>query len=228
MTTDLPVQSVAVRSFVRRNGRLTPAQRTALEQLLPRHGVPPDAVLDYAHLFGRSAARCLEIGFGDGQSLLQMAAARPDMDFVGIEVHDPGVGRALLGIEQAALRNVRVVHGDAVEVLANRVAPHSLDRVLLFFPDPWPKKRHHKRRIVQPDFARLLASRLRRGGVLHAATDWQPLAEHMLAVLEAEAALRNQAGPGRFAATAGERPQTKFERRGIRLGHAVWDLCFER
>jgi tRNA (guanine-N7-)-methyltransferase len=218
----------AIRSFVRRAGRITPAQRNALCALDQQPGLTATGTISYAGTFGRDAPRWLEIGFGDGGALIHAATRHPEADIVGIEVHDPGVGRALMAIEAAKLTNVRVLHADAVTVLTQRIAPASLDRIMLFFPDPWHKKRHHKRRIVQPPFIELLASRLRLGGVFHAATDWEPYAEHMLEVLSSAPGLRNTGEPGGFASPSIRPYETKFERRGLRLGHGVWDLVFER
>ncbi|HEY9198837.1 MAG TPA: tRNA (guanosine(46)-N7)-methyltransferase TrmB [Gammaproteobacteria bacterium] len=217
-----------VRSFVRREGRITQSQQRALTDLLPRFAVPLDGVLDLDALFGRQAPRTLEIGFGNGMSLAQMAAMAPEQDFLGIEVHRPGVGHLLLEIERHALDNVRVICADAVEILQRHIAPASLDRVLLFFPDPWPKQRHHKRRILQPSFVALVHDRLKPGGVFHMATDWRHYAGQMLEVMEAATGFRNTAGRGRFADKPDYRPETKFERRGLRLGHGVWDLVFVR
>lgn len=217
-----------LRSFVRREGRITQSQQRALDELLPRYGVPLDGMLDLDALFGRSAPRTLEIGFGNGVSLAQMAAIAPELDFLGIEVHRPGVGHLLLEIERHALGNVRVICADAVEILETHIPPASLDRVLLFFPDPWPKTRHHKRRILQPAFVALIHSRLKPGGVFHMATDWQHYAEQMLDVMEAAPGFRNSAGRGAYAPKPDYRPETKFERRGLRLGHGVWDLVFVR
>lgn len=228
MTPEQSRDRPLIRSYVRRVGRITPAQREALDDLLSVHGVPRDGPLHPAVLFGRRAPCWLEIGFGDGEGLLDAAAARPDVDFLGIEVHDPGVGRALRGIEARGLTNVRVLHGDAVIALHDRIAPDTLDRVMLFFPDPWPKKRHNKRRIVQPAFVSLVASRLAVGGQFHCATDWVPYAEHMMEVLEAEPALTNAAGPHAWSAPGSRGFETRFERRGLRLGHEVRDLIFER
>lgn len=217
-----------VRSFVRREGRITQSQQRALDELLPRFGVPLDGMLDLDALFGRSAPRTLEIGFGNGVSLAQMAAIAPEQDFLGIEVHRPGVGHLLLEIERHALGNVRVICADAVEILEKQIPPASLDRVLLFFPDPWPKTRHHKRRILQPAFVALIHERLKPGGVFHMATDWQHYAEQMLEVMEAASGFTNSAGRGHYAPKPDYRPETKFERRGLRLGHGVWDLVFAR
>jgi len=208
---------------------MTPGQTRALEQHWPRYGVPSgDTLLDLDRLFGRSAPRVLEIGFGMGDALLEMAAAAPDHDFLGIDVHRPGIGRLLAGIEATGLSNVRVAEGDALQLLRDRLPAGSLARLLLFFPDPWPKKRHHKRRLVQPAFAALATGRLGLGGVLHAATDWEEYAEQMLAVFEECAGLVNTTGEGRFAERPTYRPLTKFEQRGLVRGHGVWDLLFRR
>lgn len=217
-----------IRSFVRREGRLTAGQRRALEALWPLYGITCEDPLDLDREFGRQAPRTLEIGFGNGVSLAQMAEVAPGNDFLGIEVHRPGIGRLLEEIEARGLSNVRVMNRDAVEVLERQVPAASLDRVLLFFPDPWHKKKHHKRRILQPRFIELLARALRPGGHFHLATDWRDYAEHMLAEMEQATAFRNVAGPGRYADKPAYRPTTKFERRGQRLGHGVWDLVYER
>lgn len=217
-----------VRSFVRREGRITASQQRALAELLPRFGVTADGVFDLDGIFGRRAPRTVEIGFGNGASLAQMAATAPEQDFLGIEVHRPGVGHLLLEIERRGLSNVRVLCADAVEILDRHIAPASLDRVLLFFPDPWPKKRHHKRRILQADFVALVHARLQPGGIFHMATDWQHYAEQMLEVMDAAPGFRNAAGRAGFAPKPDYRPETKFERRGLRLGHGVWDLVFVR
>ena len=217
-----------VRSFVRREGRITRSQQRALDDLLPRYGVDLDGLLDLDAAFGRRAPRTLEIGFGNGASLAKMAARAPDQDFLGVEVHRPGVGHLLLEIERYQLTNLRAVCIDAVELLERHIAPASLDRVLLFFPDPWPKSRHHKRRILQPAFVATICERLKPGGLFHMATDWQPYAEQMLAVMDAAPGFRNSAGRGQYAPKPDYRPETKFERRGLRLGHGVWDLVFVR
>jgi tRNA (guanine-N7-)-methyltransferase len=219
----------AIRSFVTRSGRITPAQERALQELWPRYGVEPGAgPLDLDALFGRSARRVAEIGFGNGDNLLALAAARPADDFLGIEVHRPGVGRLLLQLEERGLGNVRVVCRDAVEVLERDLDVSCLDEILILFPDPWPKKRHHKRRLIQPAFVALLAERLRSGGALRLATDWEAYAAEMLLTLSAEARLRNVAAEGGFVLRPAERSPTRFERRGERLGHQVWDLEFHR
>jgi tRNA (guanine-N7-)-methyltransferase len=216
-----------IRSYVVRPGRMGPGQARALAELGPRFVLPYSATpTDFSVAFGRHAPLVLEIGFGMGDATATIAAARPDTDFLGIEVHPPGVGALLKRIGELALTNLRIVQHDAVEVLAHMVAPESLAGVHVFFPDPWHKLRHHKRRLVQPDLVRLLASRLAQGATLHCATDWENYAVQMLAVLSAEPALRNNASG--FAERPALRPLTKFENRGLGLGHGVWDLVFEK
>ena len=214
----------AVRSFVRRAGRMTDAQQRALVELWPRFGVPPgDTVLDLAALYAHRVPCTLEIGFGNGDHLAARAQAEPERNFLGIEVHRPGIGHLLLAAAAAGLGNLRIIEHDGVEVLRNRIAPGALDEVQILFPDPWPKKRHHKRRLIQPEFAALVATRLRTGGRLHLATDWAPYAEQMREVLDAcvlFAPLGSSDTTGRAA--------TRFERRGLRLGHAVSDLAYQR
>jgi tRNA (guanine-N7-)-methyltransferase len=217
-----------IRSFVRREGRLTRGQQHALQELWPCYGLETSIRLDLDAVFGRTAPCTLEIGFGNGDALLTMAADQPQTDFIGIEVHRPGVGRLLRELEQCALTNVRVIREDAVPVLSACLPDDCLDRLLLFFPDPWHKKRHHKRRIVQPAFIELLANKIKRGGILHMATDWEHYAGHMLAVTGESTAFRNCAGRGNFSPRPDYRPTTKFEQRGLRLGHGVWDIMFER
>jgi tRNA (guanine-N7-)-methyltransferase len=217
-----------VKSFVARAGRMTTAQERAWRELWPRFGIEdPGGRLDLGALFGREARRTLEIGFGNGESLLALAAARPDEDFLGVEVHRPGVGHLMLRAEALGLSNVRVACRDAVEVLGEGLADATLDAVLLYFPDPWPKKRHHKRRIVQPPFVDLVARKLRPGGRFRLATDWQHYAEQMLAVAGACELLENEFGAG-YAPRPDSRPLTRFENRGQRLGHGVWDLSFRK
>ncbi len=212
-----------------RGGRITPAQQRALDSLWPRYGIAfGPQPLDFATLFGRRAPVTLEIGFGNGDNLADQAQAHPERNYLGIEVHRPGVGRLLLAIEERHLSNVRVICHDAVEVLERQVAPQTLDEVLILFPDPWPKKRHHKRRLLQRPFAELVADRLRVGGVLRFATDWEPYAIAALEVLNAIALFRNISPDGTFVPRPTERSPTRFERRGERLGHGVWDLAFER
>lgn len=218
-----------IRSFVRREGRLTAAQQRALTRLWGRYGVdPPTGQLDLERAFGRAAERVLEIGFGDGEALALTAQARPALDFLGIETHRPGVGHLLLTLERLALTNVRVLCMDAVEALERHLPPASLDRIQIFFPDPWPKLRHHKRRLIQPAVVGLLADAIKPGGLLHLATDWEDYAGQMLAVVEADDRFGNLTGAGRFAPRPADRPITKFERRGRRLGHPVYDLLFRR
>lgn len=217
-----------IRSFVRREGRLTPGQQTALDRLWPQYGLEPDEPMRASQHFGRAAPLTLEIGFGNGESLATMAAAAPDMDFIGIEVHRPGVGHLLKLIEQQQLENLRLYNHDAVEILNTCIPDNSLNRVLLFFPDPWHKTRHHKRRIVQPDFVNLVARKLQPGGHFHMATDWQHYAEQMRDVMDASTAFISQAAPGQYAERPAYRPTTKFEKRGLRLGHGVWDLVYRR
>lgn len=219
----------SIRSFVTRSGRITSAQQRALTELWPRYGVEfTPAALELDALFGRRAPRCVEIGFGNGEHLLALAAAEPARDFLGIEVHRPGVGRLLLALAAAGLSNVRLVSHDAVEVLERQLPPASLAEILVLFPDPWPKKRHHKRRLIQAPFAALLASRLLPGGVLRLATDWQPYAQEMLEILNVTPELANASAAGGFAQRQAQRAPTRFERRGTRLGHEVFDLTFRR
>ena len=213
-----------VRSYVQREGRMTPAQRRALETLLPKYGVPPGTgPLDLDALFGRRAPRVLEIGFGDGETLAALAAANPGTDYLGVEVHRPGVGHLLLKLEKDGIGNVRVACSDAVEVLGDRIPDGSLAGINIFFPDPWPKKRHHKRRLIQPGFTELLARKIAAGGRLHLATDWVHYAEQMQATLSACPGFE-PGSPGPPAA----RPGTRFEARGRRLGHEIRDLVFIR
>jgi len=219
-----------VRSYVLRGGRLGPGQRRALDELGPRFVLPFDAEVtqpfDAAAVFGRVAPLRLEIGFGMGGATAAVAAALPESDFLGIEVHEPGVGALLKRIGELGLGNLRIVRHDAVEVLQRLIAPDSLAGIHLWFPDPWPKLRHHKRRLLQPAFAAQAASRLVSGGYLHCATDWQPYAEQMLEVLRAEPLLANTATD--YVPRPPWRPLTKFEQRGLSLGHGVWDLVFRR
>ena len=216
-----------IRSYVVRPGRIGPGQARALAELGPRFVLPFQAApVDFAAAFGRRAPLVVEIGFGMGDATAKIAAARPGTDFLGIEVHPPGVGALLKRIGELELRNVRIVQHDAVEVLEHMIAPGSLAGVHVFFPDPWHKSRHHKRRLVQPPFVRLLASRLAPGARLHCATDWEPYAVQMLEVLSGEPELRNSAAG--YAERPALRPLTKFENRGLGLGHGVWDLVFEK
>lgn len=218
-----------IRSFIRREGRLTQGQQRALDTLSDDFLLDPQgSPLDPQAIFGRNAPLVLEIGFGNGESLLEMAAMQPEQDFIGVEVHRPGLGHLLMGIERLGLKNLRAVGDDAVPFIEQRLTPDSLEQVLLYFPDPWHKKRHHKRRIVQPDFADLIASRLRNGGLWHLATDWPDYATHMQAVLDPHPAFQAEhSGDGSDARPAW-RPKTKFERRGEQRGHPVFDLLYRR
>lgn len=217
-----------VRSFVLRQGRLTRGQEQAIESVWPVYGIERgETSLEMEGLFGRVAPITLEIGFGNGVSLAEMANNSPKKDFIGIEVHRPGVGRLLHLINEQNLSNVRVMDDDAVEIIKNRIPESSLSCVQLFFPDPWHKKRHNKRRIVQPDFVALIASRLEVGGVFHLATDWEPYAEHMAEVMEASDEFVSLSEMP-FSTKPDERPVTKFERRGLKLGHGVWDLLYKK
>ena len=219
----------SIRSFVTRAGRITPAQQRALEGLWPKYGVEyRDEPLVPAVLFGREAPCTLEIGFGNGGNLAALARAHPERDYLGVEVHRPGVGRLLLALEGEELGNVRIICHDAVEVLERQIAPGSLAEILILFPDPWPKKRHHKRRLIQGPFVALIERALEPGGVLRLATDWQPYALEMLACLNAAPGLRNLSQQGGFAGRPAERAPTRFELRGTRLGHEAWDLAFAR
>lgn len=218
-----------IRSFVLRGGRMTVGQSKAWERLWPVYGKTlADGPLDPQQVFGRIAPLNLEIGFGMGRSLALMAAAAPEQDFIGIEVHKPGCGALLADIEQMALTNLRIYRADANDVLEQCLADASLDRLMLFFPDPWPKKKHHKRRIVQSAFAQRVRRKLKVGGLFHLATDWEPYAEHMLEVMNAEAGFANTSPEGKQVPKPPERPDTKFEKRGERLGHGVWDLVYRR
>jgi tRNA (guanine-N7-)-methyltransferase len=218
-----------VRSFVRRPGRITPAQRRALDELGPRFGVPdaPER-LDLVALFGRDAARVLDIGFGDGEALVTCAVNNAEVDYLGVEVHEPGIGHLLLLVEKALLTNVRVIGRDAADVLPQRMPESAFDGVNLFFPDPWPKKRHHKRRLVQPPFLAEIARVLKTGGLFHLATDWADYEQHSRALLDARAEFEPVAHDDLHDDAVAFRPPTKFERRGRRLGHDVFDLYYRK
>jgi tRNA (guanine-N7-)-methyltransferase len=234
-----------IRSFVLRAGRMTPAQERALAELWPAYGIDVDvgaaagaagagaasagaAAPDFTAIFGRQAPRCLEIGFGVGEVIGSLAESHPHIDYVGIEVHRPGVGRLLLRAEQAQLHNLRVICQDAVEVLERAIQDESFDEILIFFPDPWHKKRHHKRRLIDPAFTACLAAKLRPAGVLRLATDWQAYAEQMLEVCNANPQLESLSADGTYVPRPDFRPPTRFERRGARLGHGVWDLAYKK
>ena len=217
------------RVYIRRQGRMTVAQARALRELLERYRIPLAAEpADWTVHFGRRAPLVLEIGFGMGHALLETAQRHPEWNCVGVEVYRPGIGALLNGVEAAGVSNVRVIEGDARAVLANMITEGMLHRVMVFFPDPWPKSKHHKRRLINAEFAALVANRLSAHGELLAATDWEHYAEAMRDVLDAEPGLENLAGAKQFATRNGERPTTRFEARGVRLGHHVWDLAYRK
>lgn len=219
-----------IRSFVRRDGRMTDAQRRVLVELWPQFGLTTvDGEIDFVKVFGRDAPRVLEIGFGSGYSLLEIARAHPQKDFIGIETYQPGVGTLLLGIEQHQMTNIRIFYTDAVEVLQRSIAAESLDGIQIFFPDPWPKRRHHKRRLIQPEFVNLVTEKLKPKGIFHLATDWEHYAKQMLEVLSESENLINLAGAGNFSPRSAQRPVvTKFEQRGTKSGRPIWELQFAR
>ena len=218
----------SIRSFVIRAGRITSGQKSAFETWWPSYGLSLyDGAIDPKAVFGRDAPLVLEIGFGMGDSLLEMARNEPDKDFIGIEVHPPGVGRLINTAGKEGLKNLRIYMADAMDVLEDCIPNRSIDRLQLYFPDPWHKKKHNKRRIVQPAFVQSLHPKLKGDGVFHMATDWQPYAEHMLEVMNLAANFRNVVTLGGFAHRPDYRPTTKFEKRGERLGHGVWDLLFQ-
>lgn len=218
-----------VRSFVRRQGRLTKGQQQAMDNYWSQMGVEyQPQPIDLNELFGREAPLVLEIGFGMGSSLVTMASCFPQQNFLGIEVHSPGVGACLNAAHQAGITNLRIICHDAVEVLKYMIPDNALRMVQLFFPDPWHKKRHHKRRIVQVTFAELVMRKLKLGGAFHMATDWQAYAEHMLTVMNSIYGYKNVSEENSYVPRPESRPVTKFEQRGQRLGHGVWDLLFER
>jgi tRNA (guanine-N7-)-methyltransferase len=218
-----------IRSFVLRAGRVTPAQERAWAQLWPAFGLVFDArAIDLDAVFGRRAPRCLEIGFGAGEVIGALAKDHPETDYLGIEVHRAGVGRLLLRAQEDRLANLRIICHDAVEVLAHAIPDESFDSILIFFPDPWHKKRHHKRRLIDAPFVETLADKLRGGGVLRLASDWQEYAEQMLRVGNACTRLESQSPDGTYVQRPEFRPPTRFERRGERLGHAVWDLAYKK
>jgi len=217
-----------IRSFIRRQGRLTPGQQQALVNYWDKYCLDPNADYDFSQVFGRNAPLFVEIGFGNGESLAKMAVANPDKDYIGIEVHKPGVGHLLMLLNQQGLNNVRIYCHDAIEIMEHKITDNSLAGVHLFFPDPWPKKKHHKRRIVRPGFVDLLVKKLKPDGYFHAATDWKNYAEAMLAVLSEVSGLRNTSSSNDYCDCPEYRPLTKFEQRGLRLGHGVWDLIFRK
>ena len=218
-----------IKSFVIRAGRMTESQQKGWTTGFPLHGCQlSDKNFDWDQSFDVTGGRILEIGFGMGDSLVAMADQNPDDRYLGIEVHTPGVGKLLSEVDKRGIKNLKVFAEDAVQVLEDAIPSRSIDLLQIFFPDPWHKKRHHKRRLIQPDFVELIVSRLSDSGRLHLATDWQPYAEHMMEVLSANPALINTAGAGNYIPRPDSRPETKFERRGHRLGHGVWDLMFEK
>jgi tRNA (guanine-N7-)-methyltransferase len=219
----------SIRSYVVRAGRMTDGQRNAFDTSWPTYGLKlEDGAIDTDAVFGRTGPKVLEIGFGMGDSLLQMAAAEPETDFIGIEVHPPGVGTLMNTAKAEGISNLRVYLADANDVLEECFASQSIDRLQLYFPDPWHKKKHNKRRIVQPQFVQLVREKLRPGGVLHMATDWEHYAEQMLETLDAAEGFENIAGIGQYSSRPDYRPMTKFEKRGERLGHGVWDLMYKK
>lgn len=215
-----------IRSFILRQGRLTQGQQFALDNFWDKYCLDPSKPMDKRQVFGRDAPLTVEIGFGNGECLAKLAAENPDKDYIGIEVHRPGVGHLIIQLEQQGLQNVRIYCHDAIEILTNNLADRSLSAVYLFFADPWPKKRHQKRRIVQTSFVDLLAKKLESGGYFHAATDWENYAESMLEVLSADDRFSNTSSTNTYCERPTYRPLTKFEQRGLRLGHGVWDLIF--
>ena len=217
-----------IRSFILRQGRSTAGQKLAMENHWDEFCLDPAKSYDYSRIFGREAPLILEIGFGNGSSLAEMAYANPDLNYLGIEVHRPGVGHLMYLLKRNSIKNVRIYHHDAIEVLEQKIPDNSLSAVHLFFPDPWQKRRHHKRRIVRPDFVYLLNKKLKQGGYFHAATDWEHYAKEMLATLSSKDGLINSSVDDRFSHRPEHRPVTKFENRGLRLGHGVWDLIFEK
>ncbi|GLQ96897.1 tRNA (guanosine(46)-N7)-methyltransferase TrmB [Dyella mobilis] len=226
---DAPGHLRRIRSFVLREGRMTPAQQRAFDEHWARFGIDYTASgQDFDARFGRHAPRVLEIGFGNGEALAWASEHDLARDYLGVEVHGPGVGRLMNALAARDASNVRIYKHDAVEVLEHEIPAGALSEARIWFPDPWHKKRHNKRRIVQPDFVALLASRMTRDGLLHLATDWEPYAQHMLEVMEAALDWRNAVGPGQFAQKPDWRIETHFERRGLKLGHGVWDLLYRR
>lgn len=228
MTVLEPATPSHIRSFVRRQGRITQAQQYALDYHWQRYCLDPQVNYNFTDVFGRDAPLIVEIGFGNGDSLASMAAANPDSDYIGIEVHRAGVGHLMMLLDQQGLTNVRIYCHDAIEIIEQRIPDNRLTGLHLFFPDPWHKKKHNKRRIVRTSFVELLVKKLKVGGYFHAATDWQDYAQAMLAVLSASEGLYNTSQTGDYCERPDYRPLTKFEQRGLRLGHGVWDLIFKK
>jgi len=217
-----------IRSFVRREGRITPAQRRALDELWPRFGLDADVSVDTETVFGRVRPTIVEVGFGNGGALLQMAEENPDKNYIGMDTHRPGAGRLLLQLAEREITNVRVMCEDAKLILEKSFSPDSIDTVLIFFPDPWHKKRHHKRRLIQTGFVKSIVQALKPGGRIYVATDWRDYAEHIMQVLSNEPALENCVGKFQYARRPGYRPLTKYEQRSQALGHEVWDMIFHK
>jgi len=217
-----------IRSFIRRQGRATAGQQNAIDNVWDSYCLDPAKTYDYAQVFGKDAPLIVEIGFGNGSSLAAMAEANPDLNYLGIEVHRPGIGHLMLLLEEKGISNVKIYHHDAIEILEQKIPNHSLAGVHLFFPDPWQKRRHHKRRIVRPSFVDLLNDKLMPDGYFHAATDWDHYAKDMLKTLSANNKLRNTSTNNQYCERPEYRPLTKFENRGVRLGHGVWDLIFKK
>lgn len=228
MSEPKKIDPARIKSFIRRQGRATVGQKQALEEHWDKYCLSPQADFDVMAAFGRQAPLIVEVGFGNGDSLAAMAEANPNLNYLGIEVHRPGVGHLMMLLEQRGISNVRIYHHDAIEILEQKVPDHSVSGVHLFFPDPWHKRRHHKRRIVRPSFLELLNKKLAVGGYFHAATDWHDYAKDMLATLSAYAGLKNASPTGDYCPRPDYRPLTKFENRGLRLGHGVWDLIFTK
>lgn len=228
MSETQKIDPARIRSFIRRQGRATTGQKQALESHWGKYCLSPDQPLDRLAAFGREAPLIVEIGFGNGASLADMAEANPELNYLGIEVHRPGVGALMMALEERGICNVRIYHHDAIEILEQKLPDHSISGLHLFFPDPWHKRRHHKRRIVRPSFVALLERKLKAGGYFHAATDWHDYAVDMLTTLSVSGQLRNTSPTGDYCPRPDYRPLTKFENRGLKLGHGVWDLIFQR
>ena len=228
MTNKHQTAQIRIRSFIRRQGRLTTGQQQALDRLWDQYCLDAGRDCDFAKVFVRQAPLILEIGFGNGESLAQMALSAPQNNYLGVEVHRPGVGHLMLQLEAKNISNVRIYCHDAIEIIEHRIPDTSLDGLHLFFPDPWPKKRHHKRRIVNPEFVTQIVKKLKPDGYFHAATDWENYAQVMLELLSADSNLVNASGDKGYCPRPDYRPMTKFESRGIRLGHGVWDLIFRK
>lgn len=228
MTESKRIDPSRIRSFIRRQGRATVGQKFAMETHWGKYCLLPEQDFDIFQAFGRNAPLIIEIGFGNGASLADMAAAHPELNYLGIEVHRPGVGHLMMLLEERGITNVRIYHYDAIEILEKNIPDHCVAGVHLFFPDPWHKRRHHKRRIVRPSFLALLNKKLVSGGYFHAATDWQNYAEHMLEILSIDSRLKNTSPTGNYCPRPDYRPLTKFENRGLKLGHGVWDLIFRK